>query len=214
MKNAHLRFGFVEFEKAQKDTATKIHLAADRFIGERESGKAHLVSVIGGDSDIGAIFAAVQLNESLLIGGPGLPPRHYRLGERAHLHRGTINVPGRKRPARHLVAVSAELQGDGETGSIILQSDSSEFVLGRIAIALGLPLLPNWAIWFSSRLQSQTRIHNLAGLNCSPVSVTGTKAEFLDWIGAALKTGDIVIPQPLTPSPANPCGHRSPHGTA
>jgi hypothetical protein len=198
MKNAHLRFGFVEFEKAQKETASKIRLVADRFIGERESGKAHLVSVVGGDSDVGAIAAAIQLNESLIIGGPGLPPRHYRFGERAHLHRGTINVDGRKRAVRHLVAVSTDLQGEGESGSIILHSDGPQFVLQRLSIALGLPLLPNWASWFSSRLQSQKRFHRLAGLNCSPVLVTGTKPEFLEWIGAALRAGEIVIPEPIT----------------
>jgi hypothetical protein len=198
MKNAHLRLGFVEFEKAQKGVVSKTRLTADRFIGEQKSGKAHLVSIVGGDSDVGAIGAAIQLNESLIIGGPGLSPRHYRFGERAQLHRGTINVAGRKRAVRHLVAVSTELQGEGESGFIILHSDSPEFVLQRLSIALGLPLLPNWASWFSSHLQSQKRFHKLAGLNCSPVLVTGTKPEFLEWIGAALKAGEIAISKPTT----------------
>lgn len=198
MKNAHLRFGFVEFEKAQKGVVSKIRLVADRLIGERESGKAHLVSILGGDSDVGAIGAAIQLNESLIIGGPGLAPRNYRLGEHAQLHRGTINVTGRRRPVRHLIAVSAELQGAGDPGSIILHSDSPEFILRRVSITLGLPLLPAWASWFSSRLQSQKRFRNLAGLNCSPVLVTGTKPEFLEWIGDALRAGEIAIPVPIT----------------
>ena len=34
----------------------------------------------------------------------------------------------------------------------------------------------------------------LSGLNCSPVAIRGTKAEFLDWIGAGLKHGEIQIP--------------------
>jgi hypothetical protein len=196
MKNAHLRFGFVEFEKAQKGVVSKIRLVADQFIGERESGKAHLVSVIGGDSDVGAIGAAIQLNESLMVGGPELPPHHYRFGEHAQLHRGTINVTGRKRAVRHLVALSTDLQGEREPGSLILHSDSPQFILLRLSIALGLPLLPNWASWFSSRLESQGRLHKLSGLNCSPALVTATKPEILEWIGAALKAGDIVIPEP------------------
>jgi hypothetical protein len=175
MKNAHLRFGFVEFEKAQKGVVSKIRLMADQFIGERESGKAHLVSVIGGDSDVGAIGAAIQLNESLIVGGPALAPRHYRFGEHAHLHRGTINVVGRKRAVRHLVAVSTDLLGEGESGSLILHADGPEFVLRRFGVALGLPLLPDWAAWFSSRLESQGRLRKLTGLNCSPVLVTATK---------------------------------------
>lgn len=198
MKNAHLRFGFAEFEKTQKTTTTRIRLSANEFIGEAESGKGHLLSVIGGDSDVGAVCAAIQMNEPLQIGGPDLRPRHYRLGERASLYRGTINVPGRKRPVRHLVAVSAELQGAGDSSSIILHRDSPDFILARLATALGLPLLPLWANWLSLRLQSQKRIRRLTGLNCSPVIVTGTKAEFLEWIGAGLKTGEIVIPIPAT----------------
>jgi len=177
---------------------SKIRLTADQFVGERESGKAHLVSVIGGDSDVGAIGAAIQLNESLIVGGPEIPPRHYRFGEHAHLHRGTINVAGRKRAVRHVVAVSTDLQGEGEPGSLILHADSPEFVLRRFSVALGLPLLSDWASWFSYRLQSQGRFHKLTGLNCSPVLVTATKPEIMEWIGAALKAGDIVIPEPTT----------------
>ena len=146
MKNAHLRFGFAEFEKVHKDAASKVRLIADQFIGQPTSGDAHLLSVFGGDSDVGAIAAAIQMNELFLIGGPGMSPKGYRLGERAHLYRGTITLPGRKRPVRH-------------------------------------------------------RIRRLAGLNCSPVIVTGTKAEFLDWIGVALKAGDIAIPQPEPTTP-------------
>jgi hypothetical protein len=198
MKNAHLRFGFAEFEKVHKDATSKVRLIADQFIGEPESGDAHLLSVFGGDSDVGAISAAIQLNESVLVGGPGLLRRDYRLGERAHLYRGTITLPGRKRPLRHLVAVSSALEAEGNANSIILHRDSPEFMLQRLAIALGLPLLPRWAAWFSSRLHSQGRIRQLAGLNCSPVIVTGTKAEFLDWIGNALKAGDIAIPETPT----------------
>ena len=68
-------------------------------------------------------------------------------------------------------------------------------MLQRLAIALGLPLLSGWPIWLSLQMHSQGRIRRLAGLNCSPVIVTGTKAEFLDWIGVALKAGEIAIPE-------------------
>jgi hypothetical protein len=36
----------------------------------------------------------------------------------------------------------------------------------------------------------------LSGLNCAPVAIQGTKNEFLEWIGAALKEGQIQIPPP------------------
>ena len=91
MKNAHLRFGFAEFEKVHKDVASKVRLIADQFIGEPESGDAHLLSVFGGDSDIVAMAAAIQLNEPVLVGGPGLAQRQYRFGERSSVYRGTID---------------------------------------------------------------------------------------------------------------------------
>ena len=91
MKNAHLRFGFAEFEKVHKDAASKIRLIADQFIGEPESGDAHLLSVFGGDSDVSAMAAAIQLNEPVLVGGPGLAQRQYRFGERSSVYRGTID---------------------------------------------------------------------------------------------------------------------------
>jgi hypothetical protein len=155
MKNAHLRFGFAEFEKVHKDAASKVHLIADQFIGEPESGDAHLLSVFGEDSDVGAMAAAIQMNESFLISGPGTPPKCYRLGERAHLYRGTITLPGRKRPVRHLVAVSSALEAGGHANSLILHRDAPEFMLQRLTIALGLPSLPGWATWLSSQLHSQ-----------------------------------------------------------
>jgi len=52
MKNAHERFGVLEYTKRMKDTTTRIRLRLDRFIGEVEddrNGKAHLISVLGGE---------------------------------------------------------------------------------------------------------------------------------------------------------------------
>ena len=65
MKNAHERFGWLEFDKQLRDTRTRIRVALDRFIGEpaeakEASGVCHLVSVFGNDVDIGAIWAALH----------------------------------------------------------------------------------------------------------------------------------------------------------
>ena len=48
MKNAHERFGWLEFEKQLKDTRTRLRVALDRFISEpaenkEASGTCHLV---------------------------------------------------------------------------------------------------------------------------------------------------------------------------
>jgi hypothetical protein len=111
MKNAHERFGVLEYTKRMKDTTTRIRLRLDRFIGEVEgdrNGKAHLISVLGGDSDIGAIWAAVIEQNLFTVEAPGFDPLTISLREDAQCFRGTITIAARK-PIRHLVAISAEL---------------------------------------------------------------------------------------------------------
>ena len=105
MKNAHERFGVLEYTKRMKDTTTRIRLRLDRFIGEVEdgrNGKAHLISVLGGDSDVGAIWAAVIEQNHFTVEAPGIEPLTASLGEDAQCFRGTITIAGRK-PIRHLV---------------------------------------------------------------------------------------------------------------
>ena len=111
MKNAHERFGVLEYTKRMKDTTTRIRLRVDRFVGEVDTEgtcKGHLISVLGGDSDVGAIWAAVVEQNHFTVEAPGAEPLVITLGEGAQCFRGTINVGGR-RPIRHLVAISAEL---------------------------------------------------------------------------------------------------------
>ena len=73
MRNAHERFGILEFTKRMKDTTTHIRLRLDRLVGEieKERSKIHLLSVLGGDSDVGAIWAAIKDEELLHGPGPG-----------------------------------------------------------------------------------------------------------------------------------------------
>ena len=111
MKNAHERFGVLEYTKRMKDTTTRIRVRLDRFIAEIDdagNGKAHLISALGGDSDIGAIWAAVIEQNQLTVEAPGIDQLTASLGEDAQCFRGTITITGRK-PIRHLVGISAEL---------------------------------------------------------------------------------------------------------
>jgi hypothetical protein len=107
-------------------------------------------------------------------------------------------VPGRKRPVRHLVAVSAELAktkpgADRQGARTILCDDDPVFVLYRVAYRYGLPVVPEWASWFMRELNQRKAIRPLVGLRCSPVLVSGNKATFLKWIGKALREGLIHI---------------------
>ena len=200
MKNAHERFGWLEFEKQLRDTRTKIRVALDRFIGEptdskEVSGVCHLVSVFGNDVDIGAIWAAIAGQEWLTVCGPGLAERRVSLGKDPRVYRGTLTVASRGRSVRHLVALSAQMADDTDVGRIILSRGNPEFVLYRISQRLGLPVHPTWASWFWSALVQRGRIQPLNGLGYRPLAVAGTKEEFLQWIGTAVKEGVIEIPE-------------------
>ena len=201
MKNAHERFGVLEYTKRMKDTTTRIRLRLDRFIGEVESEgtcKAHLISVLGGDSDVGAIWAAVVDQDHFTLEAPGADLLTCTLGTDAQCFRGTISIAGRK-PARHLVAISAELAKtrpgmDPEGKRTILCDNNPAFILYRIAQRFGLPVVPEWATWFNEELRRRGAIKPLVGLGCSPVLVSGTKKSFLKWIGRALRQKRIRFP--------------------
>jgi hypothetical protein len=201
MKNAHERFAVLEYTKRMKDTTTRIRLRLDRFIGEVEdgrNGKAHLISVLGGDSDVGAVWAAVIEQNFFTVEAPGFDPLTASLGEDAQCFRGTLSIAGRK-PIRHLVAISAELAktrpgADPQGRRTILCDNDPLFALYRIAQRFGLPVVPEWAGWFNEELSRRGAIKPLTGLGCSPVLVSGTKNLFLKWIRRALRQKRIEVP--------------------
>lgn len=205
MQNAHERFGTLEFIKRAKDTTTRVRVYIDRVIletakDERVRAAAHLISMVGADAEIGALWAAVTEGAFFHIQLPGGTPIAASLGLEAQCFRGSVVIPGRKRPARHLVAVSAELAktkpgADREGARTILCNDDPVFVLYRVASRYGLPVVPEWAPRFMRELNQRKAIRPLTGLGCSPVLVSGTKATFLKWIGKALREGLIHIPK-------------------
>jgi hypothetical protein len=204
MQNAHERFGSLEFIKRTKDSTTRVRVHIDRAVletskNERGQASAHLVSMIGRDSEIGALWAAVTEGASFQIQLPDQPSVAASLAPEAQCFRGSVMVPGRKRPARHLVAVSAELAktkpgADREGARTILCDDDPVFVLYRVASRYGLPVAPEWAPWFMRELNQRKLIAPLLGLACSPVLVRGNKQTFLKWIGRALRGRLIQIP--------------------
>lgn len=205
MQNAHERFGTLEFTKRTKDTTTRVRVHIDRAIlelakDERGQASAHLVSMIGGDSEIGALWAAVTEAAVFQIHLPGRSGMAVSLGPEAQCFRGSVSVPGRKRPARHLITVSSELAKtkpgvDRDGGRTVLCDDDPVFVLYRVACRYGLPVVPGWASWFMRELSQRKAIRPLVGLGCAPVVVSGNKPTFLKWIGKALREGVIQIPE-------------------
>jgi hypothetical protein len=205
MQNAQEHFGILEFTKRTNDTITRIRVHVDRAVLEpvnAEQGKAgaHLISMIGGDSEIGALWAAVTEAALFNIQLPVQRGITVSLGPEALCFRGSVMVPGRKRPSRHLVAVSAELAEskpgtDREGGRTILCDDDPVFVLYRIASRYGLPVVPEWTPWFMRELNQRKAILPLMGLGYSPVLVNGTKPTFLKWIAKSIREDLICIPK-------------------
>lgn len=204
MQNAYERFGMLEFTKCTKDTMTRARVHVDRAVLERAKNEqnqasAHLISMIGGDSEIGAFWAAVAEVALFRIQLPDNTSISVSLGRDAQCFRGSVTVPGRKRPVRHLVAVSAELAktkpgADREGTRTILCDDDPAFVLYRVAYRYGLPAVPEWAPWFMRELTQHKAITSLLGFGCSPLLVKGNKQAFLKWIGRALKDHRIRMP--------------------
>ncbi len=127
MKNAYQRFGKLVYVRRTEKAATNIALHLDSFVGE-ERGKAHFVSVIGGDVEIGAISAAFGNGDLFTVIDTTLAESIVSLGDRPLLFRGSIVVAGRKRPLRHLVACSHELadpSSDGSSCSSVMTIGSS-----------------------------------------------------------------------------------------
>ncbi|MCI0719066.1 MAG: hypothetical protein L0338_08835 [Acidobacteria bacterium] len=204
MKNAHERFGFLEFTKRVKETTTRIRVHMDRLIAEptkenRGPAAAHLLSVLGSDAEIAAVWAAVTEGAFFQILLPDRPAFAASLGQEAQCFRGSVAIQGRNRPVRHLVALSAELLktrpgADRDGKRTILFDGDPTFVLYRLSRRFGLPVVPDWASWFMRELEKRKAIQPLFGLGCSPVLVKGAKERFLGWIGKALKQDVIRIP--------------------
>ena len=207
MQNAHQRFGTLQFTKRTKETTTRVRVYLDRAAlgppkNDQVQGVAHLISIIGGDAEIAALMAAVAEAAVFEIQLPGRGGIAISLGPEAQCFRGSLMIAGRNRPVRHLVAVSAELAktkpgADREGTRTILCDDDPVFVLYRVASRYGLPVAPEWALWFMRELKQRKAIFPLLGLGCSPVVVIGNKQIFLKWVGRALRGRLIRIPEEI-----------------
>jgi hypothetical protein len=202
VKNAHLRFGWLNYVKSTEKTTTNIRLRLDRFIGEMlpdppRQAKAHLISVIGGDTQIAAVSAAISMGERLMVEGPGVQPIRVSLERNAQCYKGSLQVAGRKKPLRHLIGVSEEFAASGplsETDRTLLADSQALFVWASLAQIHGIPGIPDWAEWFLRQLERHKAVVPMLGLGCNPVLVKGNKEQFLSWISDSLWNGTIRFP--------------------
>jgi hypothetical protein len=202
MQNAHLRMGKLSFVRQTRDTITNITLSLNCLVAEpvdsRSATSLHLVSVFGGDQDVGAVIAAAQeaLRFNVIIGSQEFIGT---LGEKPIIYKASVQVPGRKRPVRHTVLLSkalfeTTLGANSEARRTVLFDDTPDFILHRLAVRFGLPVLPEWAEWFSLELRRRGMVEELIGLNCDPIAVKGTKLRLLRLLSQGLRRKAISIP--------------------
>ena len=193
MKNAHERFGRLVYRRHTEKTATNLRVFLDAFVGE-ERGKAHFVSVVGGDVEIGAIAAALANGDSFTVVDPYGAESIVSLGEKPLCFRGSIMVPGRKRPLRHLVSCSQELADTTADGRLLLVSDDHSFVWSSLVCHYGLPATPDWGPWVISQLQQQKRIQPLIGFGYAGVAVKAKRKELLALLRRGLRSKKLAFP--------------------
>jgi hypothetical protein len=154
VKNAHERFGKLLYRRQTEKTATNLRGFFDAFMGE-ERGKAHLVSVLGGDVEIGALAAAFANGDSFTLMDPYRNKSIVSLGEKPLCFPSSITLFGRKRPLRHLVSCSQELADNTSDGKLLLVTDDQLFIWSSLVCHYGLPGTPEWGSWMISQCGSR-----------------------------------------------------------
>jgi hypothetical protein len=206
MKNAHLRFGWLTYVKSTEKAVTNVRLRLDRFIGELlpdppRQAKAHFISVIGGDTQVSAVAAAISMGERFMVEAPGVQPIRVCLERNAQCFKGSLQLMGRKKPIRHLIAISEEFAGGASsvTDRTLLADSGALFVWASLAETHGIPAIPAWAEWFLGQLQKHKALVRLVGIGCNPVLVKGNKEQFLCWLSDGVWGGDLPFPQESGP---------------
>jgi hypothetical protein len=200
MNNAHRRFGWLTYYKRTEKTTTTFKVRLDRFIGEvapdpPRQARAHFISVIGGDTQVAALNAAISLGERFEIEGPSIERISACLGRNSQTIKGALQLADRKKPLRHLIGVSEELSApSGETGRALLAHSDPHFVWSSLAQIHGLPGVPEWASWFYHQLEVHKAARTLLGIGCDPLLVTGTKEHFLAWLGLGVRARNLEFP--------------------
>jgi hypothetical protein len=193
MKNAHERFGKLAYVRRTEKTATNIRILLDAFVGE-ERGKAHLVSIVGGDVEIGALAAAFTNSDPFTVIDPAGTETIVSLGERPLCFRGSIMVPGRKRPLRHLVGCSQELADASADGKLLLVSDDEMFIWSSLVCHYGLPATPEWGPWILSQLRRDKRVQPLLGFGYEGVAIRATRRYLLMLLRKGLRSMQLGFP--------------------
>jgi hypothetical protein len=196
MQNAHQRLGRLQYTQNTERTHTQIFLHVDRYIGDET--QAHLLSLFGGDAEVGAIRAAIFEKHTFTLKFPDGAIRTIGFGPDATCYNGSLALAGRKRTLRHLVAVSAALQANGNAGTTYLthlDGETKELAWAIVVSLLGVPADPRWGETILGGMPRDKLIRRLDGIGCDPAIILGTRQDLMDRIGEALKAGLLALPE-------------------
>ena len=129
--------------------------------------------------------------------GPGVLPIRVCLERNAQSFKGSIQLAGRKKPLRHLVALSEEFAStniSAGSGRTLLTNSENGFIWAALAHIHGIPAMPDWADWFASELETHKAIIRVLGIGCAPVMVKGGKEQFLSWLSWGVESGAVSLP--------------------
>jgi hypothetical protein len=186
-------------------TNTQISVHVDHYIGNGE--QAHLLSLFGGDAEVGAIRAAIYEKHTFTLTFPNGATKHVGLGPDAACYNGSLSLHGAKRTLRHLVAVSASLAVNGTAGQTFilnLDQETKELTWATVVSLLGLPADPRWGNVVLGEMRKDELIRRLDGIGCDPAVVIGMRDDFMKRLGQARsmnllpfpeKNGPVVWPQ-------------------
>jgi len=193
MENAHLRMGLLEYERYTEKIATRIRVRVSHYIGEDED--AHLLSVFGNDSDVGAVTAAIYEKARFRLTFPGGETQEISLGEGAICYRGSVSIPGRKQTVRHMVALSEELRGmKSLSRTFVLRPEPLE-IWTALVHRFGLPGMPEWAEPMTRILEKEKRIEPVDSVGCPAAVISATCEELLEWMGSGVGRADLSFPE-------------------
>jgi hypothetical protein len=196
MQNAHLRMGRLEYRRNSASTNTRISVHVDRYVGEGDD--AHLISLFGGDAEVGAITAAIYEKHTFTVTFLDGGQKVVGFGPDAICYRGSINLQGRKQALRHLIAVSTSLHANGSAGRTFilhLGPDTRQLAWATLVSFLGLPADPRWSGAILEALWAEKKIQRLNGIGCTPAAIHGTRDELLARIGRARSLGLLPFPE-------------------
>jgi len=197
MKNAHLRLTQVEYSVQSKNWSTRVEVWCDRLATEDTT--THMLSIFGNDSEMAAVSGAISTNSRLTAKLPDGSKLELFMGQKPTTYRGHLSIPGRLRPVRHILCFSEALMQNGTNGSVTVLHNDDTLIWATVISFLGLPALPEWAGPGVQMLRNTEKIREIIGFNCSPITVTITREELLQWIGLQVAEKFLFLPEAAGP---------------